>query len=140
MKEVNVGVGIIILSIPENKILLGKRSKKHSHGVNTWCSPGGHIEFGETPEDAITRETFEEVGLKVRSLRYIGFTNDVFKKEEKHYITLWFETNIFTGKIKDTDELKNVAWFSIKKLPKLLFLSTENYLKKFEKYIYYKYN
>lgn len=42
-------VGVCVFIIKDDKILLGKR--KNSHGGLTWAPPGGHLEFGETPEE-----------------------------------------------------------------------------------------
>ena len=38
---------------------------KHSK-LGKWIQPGGHIEKGETPDEAARRETREEVGLEIR--------------------------------------------------------------------------
>ncbi len=51
--------------IRDNKILLMHRKKD---GKEYWVFPGGHIEAGETPEQAMTREIWEEVSLKVKKL------------------------------------------------------------------------
>lgn len=37
-----------------------------------WCTPSGHIEKGETPEEAAIRETYEETGARVKHLERIG--------------------------------------------------------------------
>lgn len=54
----NWGVGVLILKA--GKILLGRRTDN-----NTWGSPGGGVEIGETPIDAAVRETKEETGIKI---------------------------------------------------------------------------
>lgn len=46
--------------IRNNRILLLKHDK-----LGKWLPPGGHIEGGETPDEAAIRETREEVGLEV---------------------------------------------------------------------------
>jgi len=43
-----------------------------------WVFPKGHLEVGERPEDAATREVLEETGLKVRIVRSIGTTRYEF--------------------------------------------------------------
>jgi 8-oxo-dGTP diphosphatase len=35
--------------------------------------PGGHVDYGETPEDAVLRETFEETGVHVKILKLAAF-------------------------------------------------------------------
>ncbi len=49
-----VGVGVLVFK--DNKILMGRR--KGSHGAGTWAPPGGHLEFGETPEDCAHNENY----------------------------------------------------------------------------------
>lgn len=46
--------------IRDNKILLMKHSK-----LGMWLQPGGHIEEGETPDEAAKRETLEETGFEI---------------------------------------------------------------------------
>ena len=81
---VRVGVAVIIMR--QNTILLGERIG--SHGANTWATPGGHLEFGESVEQCAIREVFEETGLNVSKITKLDFTNDIFSAENKHYITL----------------------------------------------------
>ena len=49
----------------EDKLLLLKRSP-HKPSGNTWGIPGGKLDSGETPETAVVREVYEEVGLEIR--------------------------------------------------------------------------
>jgi 8-oxo-dGTP diphosphatase len=90
--NVRVGVGVFILqssSSPSTNLtfLLGKR--KGSHGSGSYALPGGHLEFGETPEECAAREVMEETGLRAKNMRYLTTTNDVMEREGKHYVTLF---------------------------------------------------
>jgi len=62
-------VGVIVIS--NGKILCGTRMNDNSPG--TICGPGGHVEEGETPEDAAFRETEEEFGISPTELIPIGY-------------------------------------------------------------------
>lgn len=119
-----VGVGVLI--IKNKKVLLGKRI--NSHGDGTWSPPGGHLEFFETFEECAKREVMEETGLKIESATFVTATNDMFKKENKHYITIFVKTEISEGeaKIIEPEKCSEWAWFSWNNLPEPLFIPLEN--------------
>ena len=54
--------GIVVL---DNKILLLKRVKPSTDGLGFWELPGGGLEYGETPNQALIRELKEETGLDI---------------------------------------------------------------------------
>lgn len=122
-----IGVGVIVKK--GNKVLMGKR--KNSHGEGSWQFPGGHLEFGETPEDYAKRELLEETGLVANNFEKGKFTNSIFDKEDKHYITLFVTTNWEAGEpeIKEPEKCEGWEWFEWENLPKPLFLPIENLLK-----------
>ncbi|GAB1392173.1 RNA pyrophosphohydrolase [Rhodocyclaceae bacterium] len=64
----NVG---IILTNQRNEVFWGKRIREHS-----WQFPQGGIKKGESPEQAMFRELYEEVGLRPEHVRIIGRTRD----------------------------------------------------------------
>lgn len=114
-------VGVCVLIKNKGKILLGKR--KSSHGEGLWACPGGHLEFFEAPTETVIRETLEEVGLTLENIRFVTATNDVFKKENKHYITLFYEADLASGEVSLLEPLKceEWKWFSWENLPKSIF-------------------
>jgi 8-oxo-dGTP diphosphatase len=115
-----VGIGVFV--IKNHKFLMGCR--KNSHGDGSWSVPGGHLEFGEKVEVGAAREMFEETGVRIRNIRIVGITNDIFKKENKHYITIWLFCRWKRGKerITEPDKFIDQGWFDFKSLPKPLFL------------------
>lgn len=122
-----IGVGVII--IKDNKVLLGKR--KNAHGDGTWSFPGGHLEFSEQVEECARREVREETGLEIDNLKLATFTNDIFIKEKKHYVTLYVIGEYFEGKPKiiEPDKCERWEWFEWGRLPQPLFLPVKNLLK-----------
>lgn len=126
-KRPKVGIGVIITK--DNKILLGKR--KNSHGDGTWCFPGGHLEFGESLEDCSIRETAEETGIKIKNIHFGTITNDIFKNEDKHYITIFMLADYDSGEVNlmEPEKCEKWAWFDWNKLPEPLFLPIQNLLK-----------
>ncbi len=59
------------LMSPEGKVLLVKRPLHKKHG-GLWEFPGGKVEQGETPEDALKRELKEELNLEINSPKFLG--------------------------------------------------------------------
>lgn len=123
---VRVGIGVIILN--ENKILLGKRIS--SHNKNTWQSTGGHLEFGESFEACARREIIEEVGIRVKNVKQITATNDLFLKENKHYVTVFMACEYKSGIPKPLEPTKcsEWKWFERNRLPENLFLPYDKIL------------
>jgi 8-oxo-dGTP diphosphatase len=122
-----VGVGVIVLK--DRKVLLGKR--KNAHGDGTWSFPGGHLEFGESVEACAMRETEEETGIAIKNIRQGTFTNDVFEKEGKHYITLFMLAEHASGvpEVCEPEKCERWEWFAWDKLPSPLFLPIQNLIK-----------
>tara|TARA_Y100001956_G_C4109024_1_gene181448 strand:+ start:51 stop:464 length:414 start_codon:yes stop_codon:yes gene_type:complete len=125
--QVRVGVAAVIFR--EGRILLGERIG--SHGANTWATPGGHLELGESIEECAQRETLEETGLEVGAFRKLGFTNDIFEKEGKHYVTLYVVATSTSGEpqVMEPHQCKQWQWFDLDELPEPLFLPLVNLLK-----------
>ena len=119
-------IGVASIIKKDNKVLLGKR--KGSHGEGTWAFPGGHLEFGESIFDCAQRETMEEVGIKLKNLKYGPYTNDYFEKENKHYVTLYVISDYSSGKVENLEPNKcdKWEWFDWNNLPDNLFLPLAN--------------
>lgn len=125
IKRPKVGLGVAV--IKDGKVLQGKR--KGSQGAATWAFPGGHLEFGESIEDCARREVMEETSLKIKNIKHLDFTNDIFD-EEKHYITLFVVADYDSGDVTlcEPDKCERWEWFDWDNLPKPLFLTEQHLL------------
>ncbi len=124
-----IGVSIILVNKKKN-ILLGLR--KNGHGSNTWGMPGGHLEYGESFSDCAKREAIEELGIDIQCHNSpFHVTNDYFRIENKHYITVFILSTYKKGIIKNMEPEKCTEWkwFNYNKLPQNLFLPVENLIK-----------
>ncbi|CAK4027784.1 8-oxo-dGTP diphosphatase [Vibrio crassostreae] len=85
---------------------------------------------GESIEECAKRETLEETGLVVSAFEKLSFTNDIFEKENKHYITLFVVTSDASGEpdVTEPDKCKQWKWFKLDELPEPLFLPLTNLL------------
>lgn len=122
-------VGTAVCILKDNKVLLGKR--KNGFGDGTWCFPGGHLEFGEEWTECGARETLEETGINIKNISLITITNDIYKKENKHYITIFLLADYESGEVTLTepDFFEKWQWFEWNNLPKPLIMPILNLIK-----------
>ncbi len=57
-------VGVWLMN-KKGELLFQKRAATKSSLPNKWSRTGGHMDSGETPEQAVQRETEEEIGVKI---------------------------------------------------------------------------
>ncbi|WP_413466007.1 NUDIX domain-containing protein [Metabacillus litoralis] len=122
-KSIHPGVAIIIFD-DNGSVLLQKRAD-----VGLWGIPSGHVEPGETVEQAAKREVLEETGYHISIEKLIGVYSDpasqVFTYPDGrvvHFITTYFLGKINGGSLNmDPIESLDVAFFPVNALPKALF-------------------
>lgn len=119
-----VGVGSFIFK--DGKLLLGKRISKNGSG--TWSPPGGHLEFGEEPVECAIRETMEEVGIEIINSRIFAMTNDIYRNEGKHYLSVHVISDYYSGvvSISEEESFSEWRWFAENEMPDPLFLPLIN--------------
>lgn len=122
-KQVRVGVAVIVRNA-EGRVLFGLR--KGDHGGGTWSLPGGHVEFGEEPEDTARREVLEETGLKVGKVQVYErcpYVNSHFRETGKQYITLYFTAEHLGDepRVTEPEKCERWVWTDPHKLPSPLF-------------------
>ena len=95
-------------------LMLHRTKKQNDENHDKWIGVGGKFEAGESPEDCMHREIFEETGLTVTDYRYRGivtFVSDIYETEYMHLFTV---TN-WTGEARECDE-GELAWIKKQKL------------------------
>lgn len=97
-----------IIFNPEGSVLLC-----HRRDMDVWNLPGGHVEEGELPPEAVIRETREETGLEVEIVRLAG----VYMKPQKSQIVFSFECRITGGELKPTNEADRLEYFDPAQIP-----------------------
>ena len=103
---------VIIAVIRQQQILLAQSHRYRATG--RFSCLAGFVECGESAEEAIAREVWEEVKLEVNNIRYIGSQAWPFP----HQLMLGFVGEYAGGTIvRDDSELSAAAWFDIDNLP-----------------------
>ena len=95
-------------------LMLHRTKKQNDENHDKWIGVGGKFEAGESPEDCMHREIFEETGLTVTDYRYRGivtFVSDIYETEYMHLFTV----TDWTGEARECDE-GELAWIKKQKL------------------------
>lgn len=112
--DTDYGVGVLV--VQDGRFLCGTRLKGGSVG-----GPGGHIEAGESPEDAAIRETREEFGITPKDLMPVAFLSDLKPPYCPSHVFLCTD---FDGSIRCADgEMTSPGFITAEKVAEL---STQN--------------
>lgn len=114
--EVSAG-GLVIDSSGKNGLLIGRIDHKDQSGKRIlWSLPKGHIETGETPEEAAIREVAEETGINSTIEKSLGVIDFWFMAGGKrihktvHHFLFREAGGILAPQESEVDE---VAWFPL---------------------------
>ncbi|MEI6040747.1 MAG: NUDIX hydrolase [Actinomycetes bacterium] len=129
--EVSAG-GLVIDATGTKGLLIGRRDlKDQSRERLLWSLPKGHIEEGETPEQAAIREVQEETGIESEIARELGVIDFWFMaggkrihKTVHHY--LFKETGGHLA--PQITEVDDVGWFPLSEIVELLAYPDEKKL------------
>ncbi|MEE0888091.1 MAG: 8-oxo-dGTP diphosphatase MutT [Candidatus Saccharimonadaceae bacterium] len=105
-----------------NKFLICQRPKEKACGL-LWEFPGGKIEPGETPEDCISRECMEELGIELENIRY--FCDTEYEYPDKIINLVFFKTTIKDPEQLVAKEHNDTVWVDSSKLDKYVFCPTD---------------
>lgn len=105
----------IIVSIHDGtRILLAKGSRHRQ--LNIYSTLAGFVESGESLEEAVHREVFEEVGVRLSDIDYFGSQPWPFP----HSLMVGFIARYASGEIvPEEGEIDDAQWFDVNNLPKV---------------------
>jgi len=131
-EEIHLNFSVAIIFNTKGEILLQKRTDK-----NKWGLPGGVVELGESHEDALIREAFEETGLKVEVQRLLGIYSGPKYKisypngDRIQSVAVAFYVKVLGGNLKteaDSETLE-LKYFSKNRLPEIAGPDFEDMIK-----------
>lgn len=122
-------VAVIARVIHEGRVLLVRRAVDPGRGL--WSLPGGYMDAGEMPDEALRRELDEEVGLAVE----VGQALDIFPlvdmEGDRVGVVLAFEARAAGSPVLQEagDDVSEAGWFAPEQVPDpLAFESTQRLL------------
>ena len=94
--------------IKDGKVLLARHT--YGAGKGLLITPGGYIQQGETPEQAVVREVFEETSITVEPTGIVGVRFNM------HDWYIAFRAEYISGEARsDGDENSEVVWLEVEK-------------------------
>ena len=93
----------------QSYLMLYRNKKEKDPNEGKWIGLGGKIEPGETPDECVVREVFEEAGVVLTSYTYRGlihFVSDVFEDEDMYLYT----ATGYTGTIRSDCAEGTLKW------------------------------
>ena len=88
---------------------------RHHRGINEGCVnfPGGKKEAGETMEDCVIRETYEETGLKIKNPKQVGY----IEFPTKDFYVYVFKSTEFSGSLNEKKDEVDAFWIDEDEIP-----------------------
>jgi ADP-ribose pyrophosphatase YjhB (NUDIX family) len=107
-----IKVAVCLLFEKDGKILLVRQSPQTSKDPGLWGPPGGHVNFGETLQEAARREAKEEIGenIEIEIQHVLGTMEQI--KEKSHLVLISYSCQILSGSINPGHEIDQYAWVS----------------------------
>ena len=129
--EVSAG-GLVVDTTGTMGLLIGRYDLKDTTGKRVlWSLPKGHIEEGETPEEAAIREVAEETGISssiTKSLGVIDFWFMAGGKRIHKTVHHFMFTEIGGTLLAQESEVDEVSWFPLSEIVERLAYPDEKKL------------
>ena len=102
----SVSVAGVIVDDEGRALIIQRRDNGH------WEPPGGILEHGETVEDGLRREVYEETGLKIEPVSLTG----IYQNMPRHIVALVFRCRRVDGQLSTNAEARAFDWVTIEDL------------------------
>ena len=124
-----------VVRAEDGSVLLSRRAGPPDQGK--WDLPGGFLEEGEHPVDAVVRELREETGLEIEPLELVAVEMDVYGDAEDAPATLnlYWTARLVSGDPEAADDVSELRWFRPDELPgadELAFANVARVLARFK--------
>ncbi len=101
-------VGALIFNQEDKLFLMRSHKWKGKYTI-----PGGHVELGETLEDALRREVKEETNLDIHDAEFVCFQEFIYDSqfwEPRHFIFFDYACKTESTDVRLNDEAEDYLW------------------------------
>jgi 8-oxo-dGTP diphosphatase len=126
----NPAVTAFALVERDGRFLVLERGQEPYRGH--WELPGGFVEAGERPADAVRREVFEETGLKIEAPSIVGAYTSRYGDHGKWTVDVAFHCQSLSGDLSLSAESSDAAWVLVEQMPPLAFAGERSALEEFK--------
>ncbi len=118
----------IIFDPEKKKVLIGRRENDPYIKELSWCFPGGRLTPGEDIDKCLKKHIKNKTGLDIKNLG--AFFSKTYE-ERPELLANYFLTQVFAGKEKPGEDIKELKWVSPKELSNYFTTSYHRKLKQF---------
>ncbi len=95
----------------DHYLMLHRIKKEEDLSRGKWLGLGGHLEEGESPDECVVREVYEESGLTLHSYTYRGIVTFTHNRLGTEYMSI-FTSDDFSGELQEDCHEGYLAWQS----------------------------
>lgn len=116
----------------EGKFLTLFRTETAPTRPNTWDLPGGILETGEDPEEAVRREIREEAGIEVKEVKPLTLVGE-YSMRNDYVITVAYSAHAIEGEVVLSYEHNDYKWVTAEEF--MLLESSDKWKDLVQKYL-----
>ncbi|HJM66842.1 MAG TPA: NUDIX hydrolase [Candidatus Thalassarchaeaceae archaeon] len=110
----SLAVDAVVTRENGNEVLLIRRGNNPWKG--SWAFPGGFVELGENPLDAVLRELKEETGVIGTNPEILSVRGDPERDPRKHIVSIFYRVHVEGDSIPCAgDDAEHAEWIEVKK-------------------------
>ena len=115
---------VAALILRDSKILVCQRRRDDTHSLQ-WEFPGGKVEPGEIPQDALARELREELGVEATIGRELFRTRHRYREVQRELELIFFQAIIDRSAVLQNLVFEGFEWAESSVLPQYNFLQAD---------------
>jgi 8-oxo-dGTP diphosphatase len=115
---------VAALILRDSKILVCQRRRDDTHALQ-WEFPGGKVELGETPQEALIRELREELGIEATIGRELFRTRHSYREFRPELELIFFQANVDRSALLQNLVFEGFEWADPSALPNYKFLQAD---------------